>query len=395
VKIPVQLNFETEPDEYVAGRPPFEAKQPVTSIRYTYDFMDKFRPRMQELTKVPARFNWMWRLDSEFEQKCGTMTEIVAQHQDIIESIHRQGDEIGAHFHPLRWNEAAGEWEFPYSDQTWLQTQLRDGLKEFEQVMGFRAEAVRLSDNILLNEDMLDLMEDAGIKRDITIEPDIVGTHMVWKNVPREDTFHGFPLYPYQPERGNFRQPGQLNRRDIWMLLTSTNYVTKADPAAGPEIKHDYVALDLAFYPPSFAAILDRQLESLENPYLLIVGNSNTTTLPRLKDYFETNFDALLRHRLAPLFEFVTSAGLVEWVKGRDAAQPETDPLYQGWLRERNLARKQEIEDREQAYRKLELYTRSLEQHLAEKQRYIDSLEKPAGGGLTALVKTRLKGKTR
>jgi hypothetical protein len=402
VKIPVQLNFETEPDEYIGGLPPDGMKQPVKSIRLMYGYIASRRARLAEITGAPVNFNWMWRCDSEFEIKCGPLADLIGQHQDLIVAAREQGDEIGAHFHPLRWNETAGEWEFPYADQPWIHAQLLKSLQNFEKLMGFRPESVRLSDNILLTEEVLDLMEDFGIKRDITIEPHVVGTHMAWKNVPSDDNFHDFPLYPYQPERGNFRQPGTQNRRDIWMLLTTTNYVSKAVKDNEAEIEQAYVALDLAFHPPTFAEIMNRQLESLERPYLLIVGNSNISILPQYLAYFEANVDFLINHPLASLFQFVNSAGLVEMTSHQATAQAQSSPIYQNWLWQRNLQRKQELEASTQAYRKLELYARNIEQHLGEKQAYIDSLETSRTAGqipfaridrYTSALKARLTGK--
>jgi hypothetical protein len=402
VRIPIHLNFETEPDEYIAALPPPGITYPVTGIRHMYAYLANHRPEMAAQTHAPARFNWMWRLDSEFELKCGSLADLTAQHHDLIADSLNQGDEMGAHFHPLRWNEAAGKWELPYDDRPWLEAELLNGLKKFETVLGFKPEAIRLSDNILITEDMLDLLERSGIKRDLTIEPDIVGTHLKWENVPQEATFNGFPRYPYQPERGNFRQPGELNRRAIWMLLTSTNYATKAAPGPTPEIIREYVALDLAFHPPTFAEIMNRQLESLENPYLLIVGNTNIGVSPRYRAFFEANFDFIMNHPLASLFQYVNSAGLVEWAKTQAVAQPGSDPLFEAWLRQRALQHKQEFETLEQTYRKLEVYTRSLEEHLAEKQDYFDTLAqtRPSGTGsigrvnhFTSALKTKLKSK--
>jgi hypothetical protein len=363
LKIPVHFNLETEPDDYELA--PLGVKYNITGIRKIYQHFSNLRPHLQEITQAPVHYNLMWRIDPHFEATCGSIAELIPQHADIIQAICDNGDELGVHFHPLCWNKQKEQWEF-CCEPEWVEQNFIKGYEELSRAVGFRPSVVRLSDNILATERTMTMLERLGIKIDITVEPGVPDTHEVWAGVARGNSFDKMPRYPYQPAPGNLLEPGTTAKRNLWLVPTSTGYTNHVRYGTTVSFEKETLALDLAFYPPSFQEVMQKRLESMETPYLVIVANSYTINNPQFQAYFEENLKFILSHPLISQFQFTNSSELVSAYAVKPVV-PSYSP-YTVWLKQQLTRQRLAFEELERNYQGLEAYTQKLVSNLEQQQ---------------------------
>jgi GT2 family glycosyltransferase len=220
-RTPLVLSIDVEPDERLidpAARPRwagFEAMLPE---------MRRFRRQLAEATGAPVRFCWLVRVDHQIERAYGRADWGLQQYQRELAELRAEGDTIGAHAHSWRWDEREGTWVADHGDSAWVAHCVRQALTTFRQATGEPARVFSHGDEFLSN-DLVGLLEQLGVRRDLTIapgnqpRPGMVASEQATGSLP---DYRGLPRVPYQPSLSDYRKPGIRRRRRLWLLPHTT-----------------------------------------------------------------------------------------------------------------------------------------------------------------------------
>jgi hypothetical protein len=166
-EIPVVVCFDVEPDDRLVAR---SGQSRWKGFDRMLEVLPGLRRRMSELTGQPVAFSHFLRMDPQIEETFGSPTWLADEYGDALAELQEEGDELGIHTHPWRWDEQRAEWMAEYDDAAWAKQCLDTGLAAFEAGFGRRSTAHRGGDRFLTGE-MLSQLEDGGVIVDLSIEP--------------------------------------------------------------------------------------------------------------------------------------------------------------------------------------------------------------------------------
>src|SRR4051794_1809001 len=92
---PVVLCIDVEPDERMFdpdGPPP-----PWFGFERALDLLPRLRDRLTQLTGAPVPVNWFLRMDEQVERTWGSRQWPAERYGELLESLVREGDELGLH----------------------------------------------------------------------------------------------------------------------------------------------------------------------------------------------------------------------------------------------------------------------------------------------------------
>lgn len=319
--IPAFLSIDVEPDGFQlsSDEPPvwsgFEAMIP---------FMASLRESLANRSGRRVQFGWYFRTDPQIEAAYGRPDHALRYYGDPIECFRANGDYLGVHVHPLRWNEELRSWVHDFADVQWLRDSIRASCAVFAEWSGSPAAYSRYGAGFLTN-DVIVATEASGVTVDLTLEPvagwglrssavptsvdesPIIGAYVDCRNAPRE---------PYFPSREDFRQRAAVGSRPLVLIPLSTAYFSRR-PTAPPAVHVLYPSIPW----PSEAYFWDlalKQLETMERPYLSLAIRTDALDMA-VTSLVRRLFEALPGHPIAERLHWVDPREVVADLVGAAA----------------------------------------------------------------------------
>src|SRR5215213_11617665 len=115
-KIPILICIDVEPDERMIDS---RVRKDWTGFEQIYEFFKELRPTLQDVTKSPAHFSWLFRMDPQVAHTYGSAAWVGERYSQAIAEIKSTGDDTGLHVHPWRWDETSDRWVLDF-DQNWV-----------------------------------------------------------------------------------------------------------------------------------------------------------------------------------------------------------------------------------------------------------------------------------
>ena len=163
--IPLILGVDVEPDARVV-----DLRNPSWSA--TAAFFSKIvdlRDRVGAISGAPLRITWFPRADPQVEIANGSAGWALEYFAAEWATAKLEGDEIGLHMHPWRWDEAAGGWCQDHADEDWVLQCARSSIDTYRKAFGHSPAAYRGGDRYLSNA-LVRLLEEEGVLLDLTLE---------------------------------------------------------------------------------------------------------------------------------------------------------------------------------------------------------------------------------
>ena len=312
-KVPVILCIDVEPDP--RHLEPAQLSE-WEGFEATAAFFKDIRPRLEEVTGLPVKFNWFLRLDPQVQHVYGTASWVVQRYVRIIEELERAGDEIGLHTHAFRWDEVTRQWIVDHGDQEWVEHCVRTSFRAYEVAFGRRCRSFRFGDHWMNNETM-HLLESLGVQYDLTLEPGIKDKKQLRPDELVTGTLSDYvrtPRIPFRPSRKDFRRNGNGHFLSLWSIPLSTaprliirNGRLKAIHEALSRFRwrHQPLTLNLAYPHPEFSTVLNHLLASKNTCYLAAVVRTDVGAVPELKSNLNRNVQTLISHAQVDRFAFL------------------------------------------------------------------------------------------
>jgi len=190
----------------------------------TYEFFCRLRSRLEAATRSSVHFTWFLRMDPQIGHTYGSAAWAVTRYSRIINEIQAAGDEVGLHIHPWRWDKTSQIWIQDFADQEWIDHCVRLGFKTFRQSLKRQCLSFRFGDH-WLNDATLHLVEKLGARFDLTVEPGYKGGVPPDHFVGSLPDYTTIPQQPYRPSRADFKKPGLLDRRSLWIVPVSAGSI--------------------------------------------------------------------------------------------------------------------------------------------------------------------------
>ncbi|MDA1314312.1 MAG: hypothetical protein O2968_13310 [Acidobacteria bacterium] len=192
--------------------------------------LERFRKPLSEATKAAVSFSWFFRMDLQVEHVYGSADWAATRYGREIRMLRQEGDAIGLHIHPWRWDEIAEEWIADYDDADWGEQCVRCGFVAFERAFGRPCTEVRFGDR-WLNNRILAVAEQHGARYDLTAEPGKEPRTLPERHSGAVPDYSLTPRHPYRPSQSDFQVPDHESGRDLWMIPVSTGRIAWAHAA--------------------------------------------------------------------------------------------------------------------------------------------------------------------
>ena len=191
---PIVFCTDIEPDDRGGADPvPWRGFE-----RVSRELIPPLRPRLSELTGRPFAMSWGIRMDEQVARIWGSPTWGAAEYREELDALIDQGDEIGLHVHPWRWDEESDDWIVDHHPE-WAARCVSDGLDFYEEAFGRPAKTFRSGDGCMSGA-MLEVLTERGVEADTTLEHGVTQ----WKPFSGE-TVHGEPFDSWRVSAGPYR----------------------------------------------------------------------------------------------------------------------------------------------------------------------------------------------
>jgi hypothetical protein len=202
--VPIVLCIDIEPD----NRASTDAPVPWSGFeRIARDLVEPLRRRLSELTGEPVKVNWGLRLDEQIARGWGSTTWAADEYREDLDALTDQGDHIGLHIHPWRWDEELGQWIVDHRPE-WGSRVVHNGCDAYEAAFGRPAMMFRAGDGAMSGA-MLEALTERGVAADLTLEHGLTQ----WKPFSGErvsgEPFDSslVPTHPYRSSPSAFPAP--------------------------------------------------------------------------------------------------------------------------------------------------------------------------------------------
>ena len=316
-KIPVVLCIDVEPDDFYIAR-----GQPVPwrGFEAMHEFVSGFRSWAADATGSPACFSWFLRMDPQVGEVYGGADWAAKYYGPRLDDIQGFGDEIGLHVHAYRWDAGLDEWVLDHANQPWIERCVETGCAAFETAFGRTCRTFRFGDG-WMNDETLRLLEDRGVRFDLTVETGRKGLPTWHVDKPFTGSlpdWTGVSLVPYHPSAEDLRKPDAAGRRRIWMIPISSDRHDGSAERPWSRLRRLFAdrgkpyprcpVLNMNLEPEFVCGVMDRLLTSLKNPYLALVVRSDVPIWPEQFRNFSRSLEHLASHPMARRMEFCTPA---------------------------------------------------------------------------------------
>lgn len=312
-RIPILILVDCEPDPRLVRR---DRLAKWLGFERLYEVLSDRREALGAHTCAPAHFSWFWRMDLQVEVAYGGADWALRTYAHHLDECERIGDEIGVHAHAWRWDDGHNEWVADHGSPEVVEKCVRHSCAAFEQALRRTCEIFRFGDG-WIDEATLQLLEELGVRIDLTIEPghggvpSLVATERTTGSIPDR---RGTPRWPYRPSRLDFRKPDENRETGIWCLPVTTG-AYRTWPERGRRMSLDAwreawplkrTTLHLGMRSDLFQTIFDRAVSSGRRPYAAMPVRTDAGAHAGMLACVRRNLDAMLNHRLANRFAFVT-----------------------------------------------------------------------------------------
>jgi hypothetical protein len=217
--IPVILCIDVEPDLRTFDR---RAGSTWSGFAAMGETLNDLRTRMCIRTHAAARFNWFLRMDPQIQETYGSAAWITEVEADRIGQLAKEGDEFGLHVHAWRFDSRRNIWIADFADQSWIDHCVRMSVDAYQRRFECQCRVFRFGDR-WLNNATVDLLEELGVRCDLTIEPGLVGGDLPESFTGSIPDYSLVPTLPYQPSRQDIRVASA--GRKLWMIPVSAGNV--------------------------------------------------------------------------------------------------------------------------------------------------------------------------
>ena len=217
-KFPILICIDIEPEQRSIDP---KATPDWIGFEKTFEFLEKFRPQIEDATGAAVHFSWFVRMDPQIAQVYGSPAWAVARYAGLFDRLSASGDEIGLHIHAWRWDETFGNWIADLGSQEWVDHCVQMGFEAFEQSLKRPCSSFRFGDR-WLNNATLNLVERLGARFELTIEPGRKKFLIPEPYTGRPPDYTLVPRQPYHPARTNFTENSDSNSRNLWAVPLST-----------------------------------------------------------------------------------------------------------------------------------------------------------------------------
>ncbi|OOZ38900.1 hypothetical protein [Solemya elarraichensis gill symbiont] len=229
------------------------------------DYLLSLRPRLEDATGRPVRYNWCLRLDPQIEEFFGCADWVLKEHGLLLEKFLEDGDEICVHVHPWRpvqrWFRRT--WLADYVDQEWAEHCIRLSHDAFVRHFGRSPSSISMGDFYMSNQ-IMKLIDELGFRVDSSLYP---GMEPV-KKLKRSELTRGtlpdcrhVPDRAYKPSVTDFTRPGESHHQ-VWEVPLSAGRVRH--PISGEEVQS---SLLLGAMPDWIENIIEKNMQK-SSPYL-------------------------------------------------------------------------------------------------------------------------------
>ncbi len=299
--LPVIVCIDVEPDErYTRPGDP----RPWTGYLGLDTLLAEWRFRLPGLGAAPAHFTWFLRMDAQVEATYGASAWGARTYRRQLESALAHGDEVGLHLHAFRWSASVG-WVVEYGDPGWVARCLRESLATFRGAFGRDCAAFRFGEH-WLDDAALRVLEDHGIRYDLTLEPGMPGRWPVRR--PSRATgvapdLAAMPEGPYRPSRSDFRRPDPARTDGLWIIPVTTGRLPASvarlralyRAVTHPRWRHiETLTLNPGLSPVFFRPLLRRVLAQPERRLLVLPVRSDAGRTRRRRGHVRRNLAQLL-----------------------------------------------------------------------------------------------------
>jgi hypothetical protein len=208
--LPVVICIDVEPDPRVfdPADPP-----PWLGFERLLEHLPELRDRLSDASGRPATFTWFLRMDPQIALTWGSASWAAERYAKELAELTAAGDELALHTHPWRRDEGSAEWIAEFADPAWAEHCTCVGVDSFRQAFGRGPEAHRGGDHFLSGA-MLAPLENAGVRVDLTVEPNATSE----AQPPKGERGHGelpdysgVPSAPYRSSPERFPLPAPVN----------------------------------------------------------------------------------------------------------------------------------------------------------------------------------------
>jgi hypothetical protein len=317
-KIPVVVSIDVEPDDFFIDRNSQPAWNGYESI---HDFLSEFRAGLASASGSAVHFSWFFRMDPQIAETYGSAMWAFIHYRDRVEKSRDQGDEIGLHTHAYRWSDDLDDWIVDHGNRDWINHCVSSSLDAFRQATGHHCESFRFGDG-WLNAETLRLLEDSGVRFDLTLEPERAG-RQTW-HPDRHFTgslpdWSGIPQIPYRASSADFRKSDLARTNGMWLIPVSSGRAQTVKISVWHRCKHffhgrkngaeqGYPILNMNQSPEIFCRYVDDLLDVRKSPYLAFMMRSDVSIRKQQFVNVQGNLDYLLSHPMIGRLSFATPA---------------------------------------------------------------------------------------
>ena len=213
--IPVMMGVDVEPDARLV-----DLSDPSWSTASAFFAkIAELRSRVRDVSGQPLRMTWFPRADPQVEIANGSAEWALRHFEADWEDAKRQGDEVGLHMHPWRWDAQAGAWCQDHGDEAWVLQCVRSSISAYRKVFGKPPAAYRGGDRYLSNA-VVRLLEEEGVQIDLTLEC-MPGTARLVERERGTGTIPdgaNVPMRAYRPSAADFRVADPARSTRLGML---------------------------------------------------------------------------------------------------------------------------------------------------------------------------------
>lgn len=344
-QIPIVWSIDVEPD-YRGG--PVERTAQWDGFAATARWLDGHRGAIEEVTRRPATFCWMLRMDPAIEVQYGSLSFAVDAHETLIGDLAARGDRFGLHTHAWREHPTDG-WIDDYRDTGWIDHCIETAFATYAATFDRHCRFTRMG-HFRLTPEMLETMIGVGCRIDMSLEggkppnTDRPGARVRGDEPDTRRT----PCRPYRPSRSDVGRPGRPAFDIVELPAVPTRRRLGFRPFAQVRRlrQHGRHRLDKTLEvgrasPPSdpFALRAERSVSAQRHPYLAFFHRTDGIIGREQSARLDVHLRELLHSPLGPRLRFLGPEDTVAAVARRSVRDPaRCDDSSEGVDGHRNLS---------------------------------------------------------
>ncbi|MEA2367467.1 MAG: hypothetical protein QOH38_185 [Thermoleophilaceae bacterium] len=194
-EVPIVFCIDIEPE----NRSGWDGPEPWRGFeRVSRELIPPLRRRLAQLTGESVPVNWGIRMDEQIARNWGSPSWGAENYREDLDALIDEGDAVGLHVHPWRWDDESGEWTVDHRPE-WAARCVNVGLDAYEEAFGRPATSVRAGDGAMSGA-MLEVLTARGVVADTTLEYG----RTQWLPFP-EETVYGAPFDSWRVSPGPYR----------------------------------------------------------------------------------------------------------------------------------------------------------------------------------------------